>query len=181
MPLRQIQITQSFLYSINTITFNQQPHIITSGEDRSLRIHSISGKQIELQQTIVLPCQTLWYCIGLSTGNIAVACSDGSIRLFTQHEHLVASPSEIEAYEKELAGFAISTKTDQSMGEIKLNDLPGIEALEIAGKKDGQSIVVNNNNEAEVYQWEANELRWVKIGVAVGSSHTGGGGGTIFS
>ena len=85
---------------------------------------------------------------------------------------------EVESYEKELASFAISIKTDEKLAEIKLNDLPGMEALERPGRKDGQSIVVNNNNEAEVYQWEASEMRWVKIGVAVGSSQTGGGGGS---
>lgn len=65
-------------------------------------------------------------------------------------------------------------KTDEKLSEIKLNDLPGIEALQIPGKKDGQSIVVNNNNEAEVYTWDGDDKRWVKIGVAVGSSQTGG-------
>lgn len=89
----------------------------------------------------------------------------------------MSNKGELESYEKELASFAISTKTDEKLSEIKLNDLPGIEALDRPGRKDGQSIVVNNNNEAEVYTWEASEMRWVKIGVAVGSSGSGGGGG----
>lgn len=87
----------------------------------------------------------------------------------------MASKSELESYEKELAGFAISTKTDENLAAIKLNDLPGVDALNVPGKKDGQSIVVNNNNEAEVYTWDSQENRWIKIGVAVGTYETGGG------
>lgn len=179
-PLRQIQVTGSFLYSINTARLQgvdqNDCYIITSGEDRSLRIHAVGAKRHgDLVQSIILPCQTLWYTVALINGNIAVGCSDGSIRLFTQSEQLMASKSELESYEKELAGFAISTKTDENLAAIKLNDLPGVDALNVPGKKDGQSIVVNNNNEAEVYTWDSQENRWIKIGVAVGTYETGGG------
>lgn len=95
-PLRRVQVTGSFLYAINTlrpeVDINDDTcYVITSGEDRSLRIHEMGAKKAGVMQTIVLPCQTLWYTVALTNGAIAVACSDGSIRLFTQSEHLMAS------------------------------------------------------------------------------------------
>lgn len=174
-PLQTINVTDSFLYSINCFNQNECCYVVSSSEDRTLRIHSIVKSYNELVQTIVLPCQTLWKVIHLENGNIVVACSDGSIRLFTQNESLMASSQEMNEFELELSKFAIPIKTDQEMSKINLNKLPGVEALMIAGKRDGQNLIINNKNEAEVYQWDANESRWIKIGVAVGSSEAGGG------
>lgn len=183
-PLRTIRITDTFLYSIYMLqnlseqSASDSCYFITSGEDRSLRIHSASNNRAELVQTLVLPSQSLWNCICLPNGNIVVACSDGSIRLFTQKEILIANKSELEEYEKELSQFAIPVKTNQEMSQINMNKLPGIEALANPGKKDGQNLIINNENEAEVYQWDASDARWIKIGVAVGSSDAGGGSGS---
>lgn len=95
-PLRQIPVTGSFLYSINALRFQEDDgkgscHVITSGEDRSLRIHKIGPNSIDMLQCLVMPCQTLWYAVELGNGNLAVACSDGTIRLFTQKDQLMAS------------------------------------------------------------------------------------------
>jgi phospholipase A-2-activating protein len=150
-------------------------YFITSGEDRSLRIHCVSSTSESTVQTIALPCQTLWYTICLPNGNLVVACSDGSIRLFTQNEKLIATKSEIDEYERELAQFTIPLKANEAMAQINRTQLPGIEALTIHGQKDGQTLMINNGSEVEVYQWDKADTKWVKIGVAVGSSDGGGG------
>ena len=87
----------------------------------------------------------------------------------------MASKSEQEEYERELAQFAIPLKTNQAMAQINRTELPGIEALANPGRHDGQTLMINNENEAEVYQWDETDSRWVKIGVAVGSSDAAGG------
>ena len=150
-------------------------YFITSGEDRSLRVHSANESGAQTIQTLALPSQSLWYTISLPNGNLVVACSDGSIRLFTNNEHQMASKSEQEEYERELAQFAIPLKTNQAMAQINRTELPGIEALANPGRRDGQTLMINNENEAEVYQWDETDSRWVKIGVAVGSSDAAGG------
>jgi phospholipase A-2-activating protein len=61
------------------------------------------------------------------------------------------------------------------MSQINRTELPGVEALANHGKRDGQTIMINNENEIEVYSWSEVEMRWVKIGVAVGSSTAAGG------
>jgi phospholipase A-2-activating protein len=107
-----------------------------------------------------------------------VACSDGSIRLFTQNEKLMANKSEIEEYQTELSRFTIPLKANEAMSQIKRAELPGIEALTLPGQKDGQTLMINNGAEVEVHQWDGAESKWIKIGVAVGSSDGSGGAGS---
>ena len=180
-PLRKFRVTDSFLYSINMLvslndtTSSKDCYFITSGEDRSLRIHCASDSSESTVQTIALPCQTLWYTICLPNGNLVVACSDGTIRLFTQNEKQMANSSEIEEYERELGQFAIPLKANEAMSQIKRTELPGVEALTLPGRRDGQTLMINNGVEVEVHQWDGAESKWVKIGVAVGSSDGAGG------
>ena len=171
-PVKKYNITESFLYSI--FFLNNSKIFGTSGEDRSLRLND-STKSDSFLQTIVLPCQSLWSCICLPNDDIVVSCSDGTIRIFTQDDNRTASKAECDAFEHELSAFAIPTKTDDTMSQINRNELPGIEALSRSGKRDGQTIMINNENEIEVYSWSEAESRWVKIGVAVGSATAAGG------
>ena len=127
-------------------------------------------------QTLALPSQSIWSCLCLNNGNIAVACSDGSIRLFTQDERQMATKQEMEEFERELAQFAIPLKSNQTLSQLNRTELPGVEALGVPGKRDGQTLMINNGTEIEVHQWDSSEVRWVKIGVAVGSSEGAGGG-----
>jgi len=69
-PLRVFQITNSFLYSVNMVYSERNAPdeyvFITSGEDRTLRIHSTLKANSGFDssaciQSLALPCQTLWY------------------------------------------------------------------------------------------------------------------------
>jgi phospholipase A-2-activating protein len=106
----------------------------------------------------------------LPNETIAVACSDGSIRLFTNHEKLMANENEQAEYEQELSRFAIPIKSDETMSQIDPSKLPGPEALTQMGHKDGQTLMIKSCNEVEVYQWSGSDNKWIKIGVAVGTS-----------
>ena len=184
-PLRRVHVTDSFLYSINMLNYEQNDslrnkidecYFLTTSEDRSVRVHhsSVAGKSgsggITTEQTLSLPCQTVWHAVCLPNGDLAAACSDGSIRVFTQSESRFASGPEQAEYEEELARFAIPVKTSAALSQVNREDLPGIEALNMPGRMEGQPLMINNNNEIEVYQWDSASSRWVKIGVAVGST-----------
>ncbi len=54
-----------------------------------------------------------------------------------------------------------------------MSKLPGPEALLVPGNKDGQNIIVKNNNVPEVYQWSTSELQWIKIGEAIDAANSG--------
>jgi len=90
----------------------------------------------------------------------------------------MASASEQEEYERELSQFAIPVKSDEVMSQIDRTKLPGVEALSQSGVKDGQTLMVNTGSEVEVHQWSGADKKWVKIGVAVGSSTGAGGSGS---
>lgn len=182
-PLRTIHVADSFLYSINMIKMTTgygDCQFVTSSEDRSIRVHQSSVKSLDIStlQTISLPCQTVWYACCLSNGDLIAACSDGSIRIFTQDESQFAGKQQQEEFERELAQFSIPVRSNEALSQINRSELPGIEALARPSKMDGQPLMINNNNEVEVYQWSDAESRWIKIGTAVGSADGAGGGNT---
>lgn len=86
----------------------------------------------------------------------------------------MADKYEQAEYEKELSQFVIPVKSDEIMSQIDCNKLPGPEALAHSGQKDGQTLMIQKNNEIEVYQWNIADSKWIKIGVAVGSSSGSG-------
>jgi len=155
----------NFVYSVTVINPERFASI---SEDRSLRIWSIhNGLAL---QTIRLPASTVWCVCALTNGDVAVACSDGRICLFTQDESRTANAKEIAAFEEELGSQMIQTKTGD-LGEVKIDDLPSEEALGKPGARDGQTTMINKGNGlVEAYQWSMAEERWIKIGDVVGSA-----------
>ena len=53
------------------------------------------------------------------------------------------------------------------------NSLPGPEALDQPGTKEGQVIMVNVNGAIEAYQWEMANRTWQKLGTVVGGVGSG--------
>ncbi len=82
----------------------------------------------------------------------------------------MANENEQAEYEQELSRFAIPIKSDETMSQIDPSKLPGPEALTQMGHKDGQTLMIKSCNEVEVYQWSGSDNKWIKIGVAVGTS-----------
>ena len=56
------------------------------------------------------------------------------------------------------------------IGNVEKDKLPGPEALQSAGKKEGQVIMVNMGATVEAHQWSAQSQSWQKIGEVVGSN-----------
>ncbi len=70
----------------------------------------------------------------------------------------MATKAEQEEYERELGQFAIPIKASETFSQINRTELPGIEALTLPGKRDGQTLMINNGNEIEVHQWDLSEV-----------------------
>lgn len=171
----------SFVYSV-AVDPNHQ-FIVSSGEDRTARVWPIpevgvnSMQQLECQQTIFLPCQTAWCVVVTVDGDIAVGCSDNRIRLFSRNPERQASDSALEAYDTELASFQVAEGT---LGELDRHNLPGIEALTVPGRSEGQIMVIREESGVVCYQWSTCESRWVKVGDVVGSAeHSASGSNRI--
>ncbi|CAH2293817.1 phospholipase A-2-activating [Pelobates cultripes] len=153
----------NYIYSI--CLFPDSQDFVTTAEDRSVRI----WRKGECSQTIRLPAQSVWCSCILENGDIVIGASDGIIRVFTKCQDRTASPEEIQAFEDELSQATIDPKTGD-LGDIKIEDLPGKDHLIEPGTKDGQTRLINVDGKVEAYQWNASEMRWMKIGDVVGSS-----------
>ncbi|XWS68164.1 hypothetical protein CRYUN_Cryun04dG0067900 [Craigia yunnanensis] len=106
----------------------------------------------------------VWDAKFLENGDIVTACSDGVIRIWTVDQGNIADPVELEAYASELSQYKLSRK---SVGGLKLEDLPGLEALQIPGTSDGQTKIVREGDNGVAYTWNMREQKWDKIGEVV--------------
>jgi len=151
----------NYIYCISILPNGED--FVTGGEDRTMRVWK-GGKNV---QTIYHPSESVWCVCALSNGDIVSGSSDGMIRVFTQDQDKVASAEVLAAHEASLASAPVAS---QPLGDIKKEDLPGPESLNKPGKKDGQTTMINQGDTVDVYQWDASQEKWLKIGNVVGSS-----------
>ena len=125
---------------------------VTGGEDRSVRI----WKGGEVVQTLYLPVISVWGVAALTNGDIAAACNDGCVRVFTKDAGRVAPDEVLAAYEEELAKLAVAA--EQELGGIKLSDLPGPESLFEPGVRDGQQKMVRTGEKVNFFRQNRKSL-----------------------
>ena len=76
----------------------------------------------------------------------------------------------MQAFDDAVAATAIPSN---QVGDVDKSKLPGLDALNEPGKKDGEVKMVRAGNAAEVHQWSAAEQQWVKIGEVVDAIGSG--------
>ncbi|EDV27510.1 uncharacterized protein TRIADDRAFT_21530 [Trichoplax adhaerens] len=155
----------SFIYGIcmypgKTVDF------VSCGEDRSLRM----WKDDKLIQTITHPAQSVWTVSCLSNGDIITGTSDGLARIFTMDVTRLASDEQLKNFSKQEALFTINASNPKGKN-VNISELPGIEAIGIPGKKDGQVKMFRNGDVAEAYQWSADSQLWERVGEVLSSSN----------
>lgn len=133
--------------------------VVSGSEDGSAKI----WKDGVCVQTIEHP-GCVWDVKFLENGDIVTACSDGVARVWTLHKDLIAATHELEAYASFLSQYKGSRKR---VGGLKLEELPGLEALQVPGTKDGQTLVVREGDNGVAYAWNYNDQKWDKIGEVV--------------
>ncbi|XP_078487752.1 phospholipase A-2-activating protein [Ciona intestinalis] len=158
----------NFVYSVTVLNDGQE--FVTSSEDRSVKVWRIN--ETNPTQSIATPAQSVWDVVTLENDDIAFGSSDATIRIFTRSHDRAATLEECSAYEEELSNSRISQEGNQ-LGDLAVNDLPGREALEKQGEKDGQTLMLRHDAVVEAYQWNAADGKWMKVGDVVGSNATG--------
>ena len=142
--------------------------VFTASEDKSIKVWN-PDKSNDPLQSIALPAQSLWCLTVISNGDFAVGCSDASIRVFTNNENRFCSDDEAKLFSEEVATSSIPSKS--TIGDLKMDELPGPEALLQPGKKEGQSLMVREGKDlAFCYQWSSASQKWEKIGQILGGS-----------
>ncbi|XLR55930.1 hypothetical protein HN51_010259 [Arachis hypogaea] len=133
--------------------------IVSGSEDRFAKI----WKDGVCVQSIEHP-GCVWDAKFMENGDIVTACSDGVVRIWTVHPDNIADQLERDLYASELSQYKTSRKR---VGGLKLEELPGLEALKIPGTSDGQTKVVREGDNGVAYAWNMPEQKWDKIGEVV--------------
>ncbi|CAH1444875.1 unnamed protein product [Lactuca virosa] len=141
--------------------------VVSGSEDGSAKI----WKDGVCVQSIEHP-GCVWDVKFLENGDIVTACSDGVARVWTAHKSLIAETQELEGYASLLSHYKGSRKR---VGGLKLEELPGLEALQVPGTKDGQTIVVREGDNGVAYAWNMQNQTWDKIGEVIDGPDDGNG------
>uniref|UniRef100_A0A0E0Q3K2 Phospholipase A-2-activating protein n=1 Tax=Oryza rufipogon TaxID=4529 RepID=A0A0E0Q3K2_ORYRU len=155
-PLLEMIGHTSLVYSVDA---HSSGVIVSGSEDRSAKI----WKDGICVQSIEHP-GCIWGAKFLENGDIVTACSDGIVRIWTTDNNRFCSDEELAAFTDLISQYILSRKT---VGGLKLSDLPGIEALQVPGNSDGQTLIVREGDNGVAYSWNSKELKWDKIGEVV--------------
>ncbi|XP_028064830.1 phospholipase A-2-activating protein-like [Camellia sinensis] len=146
----------SIVYSVDS---HVSGLVVSGSEDRFVKI----WKDGVCVQSIEHP-GCVWDVKFLENGDIVTACSDGVVRIWTIHQDKIANSSELESFASQLSYYKCSRKR---VGGLKLEELPGLEALQVPGTRDGQTKVVREGDNGVAYSWNMKEQQWDKIGEVV--------------
>lgn len=146
----------SIVYSVDA---HASGLIVSGSEDCSAKI----WKDGICVQSIEHP-GCVWDAKFLENGDIVTACSDGIVRIWTIDHEKIADTVEMDSYTSQLSQYKISRKR---VGGLKLEDLPGLDALKTPGSSDGQTKVVREGDNGVAYAWNMREQKWDKIGEVV--------------
>ncbi|KAL8555981.1 hypothetical protein ACS0TY_003699 [Phlomoides rotata] len=133
--------------------------IVSASEDCSAKI----WKDGVCVQSIEHP-GCVWDAKFLENGDVVTACSDGVVRIWTVDLNKIADSVELDSFATQLSQYKISRKR---VGGLKLEDLPGLEALRTPGTSDGQTKIVREGDNGVAYSWNMREQNWDKIGEVV--------------
>lgn len=151
---------------IYTIAFNKHlgdDVIVSGGEDSTLRMWNAKG---ELGDALALPAQSVWAVSCLKNGDIVTGTSDGIVRIFTKDPSRLADEATMKAFED--ARETRLREANVALGGVKVNELPGPEALLQKGKEDQTKMVRHPDGKIICYQW-ANG-KWNSLGDVVGAA-----------
>ncbi|KAL7206636.1 hypothetical protein ACSBR2_019367 [Camellia fascicularis] len=146
----------SIVYSVDS---HVSGLVVSGSEDHFVKI----WKDGVCVQSIEHP-GCVWDVKFLENGDIVTACSDGVVRIWTIHQDKIANSSELESFASQLSYYKCSRKR---VGGLKLEELPGLEALQVPGTRDGQTKVVREGDNGVAYSWNMKEQQWDKIGEVV--------------
>lgn len=165
--LEQYDGHENYIYSITLISNDLNKFRFAScSEDKTLRIWSIGGKN---QQSIRIPSQTLWSISKLKNNDLIVGCSNGKIYIYTQNESLQAPDFLKNEIKEEVAKTNLHMN---ELGDIKVDKLPNKDALNLPGKKEGETKLIKDGETIIAYQWDSSKYEWVKIGDVVGTANS---------
>lgn len=111
-----------------------------------------------------------WNQAGIHQISIVSSFSDGVVRIFSADNSRQADPDSLAAYDQTVQMFLSAANSAEEIGGYKVADLPGKEALNEPGQKDGQTKMVRTGKNVELFKWTAETQQWEKVGDVVGAA-----------
>ncbi|XP_012257921.2 phospholipase A-2-activating protein [Athalia rosae] len=154
----------NYVYGIASTFLSGGSQVVTSGEDRTVRI----WRNGEVHQTLTLPAQSVWCVDLLPNGDIVTGASDGIIRIFSANPNRYADPKTLHQYDESVAKTKLNA--EQELGGIKISDLPDVKALQQPGQRDGQTKMIRDGDSVKAYSWSQSQKKWEHVGDVMGAS-----------
>ena len=165
--LAQLHGHESFIYSLTSLSTGE---IISSGEDRTLRIWQ--GQNCI--QTITHPAISVW-CVSACSenGDLVSGSSDRVLRVFTKSKDREADAETLKTFENSVQASSIP---QEQVGSINKEKLPGPEFLQQkSGTKEGQvQMIQETNGSISAHQWSQSSQSWSNVGTVVDSVGSSG-------
>lgn len=120
----------------------------------------------ELGKPITLPAQSVWACACLKNGDIVTGTSDGVVRIFTKDSNRYADEQTTTAFNAAVEVRIREANT--ALGGVKVNELPGPEALLQKGREDQTKMIRHPDGKIICYQWTNG--KWQSLGDVVGAA-----------
>eukprot|EP00898_Chlorokybus_atmophyticus_P001868 jgi/Chlat1/2682/Chrsp18S02992 len=142
--------------------------VASASEDNTVRV----WRGGECVQTIPHP-GCVWGVVFLSNGDLATACSDSVARIWTTSADRAADDQTVALFAAAILARQTASKT---VGGVPVSELPGLEALQQPGTKDGQTKIIKEGDSGVAYSWNSREFNWDKVGEVIDGPDDGGFG-----
>lgn len=161
--VKELEGHTNYIYSMAFNYHLGENVFVSGGEDSTLRMWNFDG---ELGNPITLPAQSVWACACLKNGDIVTGTSDGVIRIFTRDSNRYADENIMAAFNEAVNVRVREANT--ALGGVKVNELPGPEALLQKGREDQTKMIRHPDGKIICYQWSNG--KWNSLGDVVGAA-----------
>ncbi|RPB05235.1 PFU-domain-containing protein [Choiromyces venosus 120613-1] len=158
--LQELHGHTAFIYSVAALPSGE---LVSAGEDRTVRV----WRDGDCVQTITHPAISVWsVAVCSQNGDIVTGASDRIVRVFSREKKRWADEEALQAFDNSVAASSIPSA---QVGDVKKADLPDASALKTPGRKDGQVIMVRNDNTGavEAWVWSQEARSWSNVGTVV--------------
>lgn len=136
---------------------------ITGSEDSTIRMWSLNGQPS--LGALKLPVHSVWSVANFH-GDIVAGTNDGLVRIFTKDKTRFASETVLKAFDEAIV--TREAELSKEIGGVKVNDLPGPEALYQEGREGQTKMIRQPNGKVLCYMFKSGF--WECVGDVMGAT-----------